>query len=282
MDRQGFAQSLIAARARLQPDDVGLPAGRPRRVPGLRREEVAGLAGISVDYLVRLEQARGPHPSAQVVGALARALRLDDGELHHLFILAGIARPRPALVDRQVGVRTMRLLDRLADVPALVVDAAGGLLVWNDLALALLGDITDLAPEQRNVFRMRFLGGRGRLLFDSPEDEERFSVELVADLRATSARYPDDPSVRRLVDDLRRGSERFAHLWESGRVEAARTSAKTFDHPRVGRLRLDCDVLLLPESDQQLIMYTAQPGTRDADALDLLRVVGLQDLDGVR
>jgi transcriptional regulator with XRE-family HTH domain len=283
MDREELARSLIAARARLQPGDVGLPATRHRRVPGLRREEVAQLAGISVDYLVRLEQGRGPHPSAQVVGALARGLRLDEGEREHLFIMAGALRPPPGRVDRHVAARTSRLIDRLADVPVLVLDAIGELLAWNDLALALVGDFTTLPPGRRNILRMWFLdGGGGRVVYDAPEDEERAAVEAVADLRATAARYPDDPDVRRLVTDLLEGSSRFRQLWESARVETSRMSTKTIDHPVVGRLRLDCDVLLLPDTDQRLIVYSARPGTPDADALDLLRVVGLEHLDGVR
>jgi transcriptional regulator with XRE-family HTH domain len=283
MDRNGLARFLVAARGRLQPVDVGLPATRSRRVRGLRREEVARLAGISVDYLVRLEQGRAANPSAQVVGSLARALRLDEGESEHLFVMAGAPRPRPGRIDRRVPARTLRLLDRLADVPALVLDAAGELLVWNDVALGLIGDLTALPAGNRNVLRMRFLGrGGGRVVYDSPEDEERSAVEAVADLRVTAARYPEDPDVQRLVADLREGSARFAGLWESSRVEVSRASTKIIDHPLVGRLRLDCDVLLLPETDQRLIVYSAQPGTPDADALDLLRVVGLQHLDSVR
>jgi hypothetical protein len=220
-----------------------------------------------------------------VVAALARALRLDDGETDHLFALAGAARPAPGRIDRRVAARTLRLLDRLGDVPALVMDATGELLVWNDLALALLGDLTALPPGRRNVLRLRFLNqgpGRGRVVYDSPEDEDRADVEAVADLRATAARYPDDPEVQGLVEDLLGGSEHFARLWSQARVEAARTSTKTLDHPLVGRLRLDCDLLLLPERDQRLIVYSAEPGTPDADALDLLRVVGLQHLEDVR
>jgi transcriptional regulator with XRE-family HTH domain len=282
MDREELARTLVAARGRVRPVDVGLAATANRRVPGLRRDEVARLAGISVDYLVRLEQGRGPTPSDQVLGALARALRLGDEQCGHLFVLAGSHPPRPGRIDRVVRVRTTRLLDRLTDVPVIVMDAMGGVLTWNDLALALLGDLTELAPHQRNVLRLRFLGAGGRVVYDSPDDEERSAVEAVADLRTTAARYPDDPDVCALVDELAAGSERFRQLWLSARFEAHRTSTKTFDHPEVGRLRLACDLLLLPDTDQRLIVYSAEPGTPDADALDLLRVVGVQHLGTAR
>jgi transcriptional regulator with XRE-family HTH domain len=279
VDRDALARALVTARNRLQPADVGLPATRPRRVPGLRREEVARLAGISVDYLTRLEQARGPKPSAQVLGALARALHLSEPETMQLFVLAGAEPPRPDRVDRVVRARTSQLMDRLSDLPVLVVDATGTMLAWNELALALIGDVSAMAPKERNVLRMRFLGGgSSRVVYDSPADEEAAAIEMVADLRATTARYPEDPDVQSLVNELLR-SDRFRALWQSARAEAPRASTKKLAHPAVGRLTLHCDVLLIPDTDQRLIVYSAEPGTRDADALDLLRVLGTQRLE---
>jgi transcriptional regulator with XRE-family HTH domain len=245
----------------------------------LRREEVARLAGISVDYLTRLEQARGPKPSAQVLGALARALHLSEPETMQLFVLAGAEPPRPDRVDRVVRARTSQLMDRLSDLPVLVVDATGTMLAWNELALALIGDVSAMAPKERNVLRMRFLGGgSSRVVYDSPADEEAAAIEMVADLRATTARYPEDPDVQSLVNELLR-SDRFRALWQSARAEAPRASTKKLAHPAVGRLTLHCDVLLIPDTDQRLIVYSAEPGTRDADALDLLRVLGTQRLE---
>ncbi len=279
MDRDGLATALVAARDRLQPADVGLPAGSRRRVPGLRREEVAALAGISVDYLVRLEQGRGPRPSAQVVTALSRALRLSRDQRDHLHHLAGIDPPRPGRIDDVVRPGTLRVLDRLADLPAMVLDAKGDVLAWNDLALALVGDLTAWPGARPNIARIQFLGGPGRVVHT---DEGAALAATVADLRAVSARYPDDPDLAALLTDLRRGSDRFADLWDAGHVEVLREATKTFEHPVVGRLTLDCDVLALPDADQRVIVYSAAPGTRDAEALDLLRVVGVQDLEGTR
>jgi transcriptional regulator with XRE-family HTH domain len=277
VDRDALARALVTARNRLQPADVGLPATRSRRVPGLRREEVARLAGISVNYLTRLEQARGPRRSPQVLGALARSLRLSDPETVQLFVLAGTEPPRPDRVDPIVRARTSQLMDRLSDLPVLVVDATGKMLAWNELALALIGDVSGLATVVRNVLRMRFLGGgSSRVVYDSPDEEEAAAIEMVADLRAAAARYPDDPDVQSLVVELR-GSERFRTLWQSAR--APRASRKTIMHPAVGRLSLHCDVLLIPDNDRRMIVYSAEPGTRDADALDLLRVLGTQQLE---
>lgn len=274
MDRPALAAALAAARARVTPAQVGLPAGPRRRVAGLRREEVAMLAGISVDYLVRLEQGRGPRPSAQVLSALARALRLTADERDHLFTLADAPPPRPGLIDGTVRPGTLRLLDRITDLPAMVLDAKGDLLAWNAMAIALHGDFTALPPEQRNIVRRRFLGPPGRVARDPAEDEAT-AAETVADLRAVAARYPDDPGLRRLIAALTAGSEHFRRLWAEGRVAARRAGTKTVVHPEIGPITLDCDVLLLPDADQRLVVYSAAPGSPAADALDLLRVVGV-------
>lgn len=277
MDRSGLAAALKAHRARLAPADVGFPAGRRRRVPGLRREEVATLTGISVDYLVRLEQGRGPTPSRQVLAALARALRLSDDEREHLFNLAGSVPPRPGHVIVTPRASTLRLLDRITDLPALLLDAKGDILAWNPLATALLGDFSAWPIGQRNVVWQRFLGEGGRVARD-PEEDERTAAEAVADLRAVAARYPDDPGVLRLLAGLRTGSPRFVAVWAEGRVAERRSSRKTIHHPELGRVTLDCDSLHVPDCDQRLIVYSAEPRTPEADALALLRVVGLQRL----
>lgn len=279
MDRPALAAALKAHRARLSPAEVGVPAGSRRRVAGLRREEVALLAGISVDYLVRLEQGRGPTPSDQVLTALVRALRLSDDERDHLFHLAGSAPPLPGHIVSTPRASTLRLLDRITDLPALLLDAKGDLLAWNALATALLGDFSAWPAGQRNIVWQRFLGEGGRVS-RAPGEDERTAVESVASLRLAAGRYPDDPGLRRLVDELRAASPRFARLWDEGRVAERRTSTKTVDHPQLGSLVLDCDALHLPDVDQRLVVYSAAPGTPETEALALLRVVGLQDLAG--
>lgn len=281
MDRIAFAAALKSYRSRLSPADVGLPAGTRRRVPGLRREEVASQAGISVDYLVRLEQGRGPTPSGQVLAALARALRLSDDEREHLFHLVGAAPPRPGHIVSVPRASTLRLLDRVTDLPVVLLDAKGDVLAWNALATALLGDFSSWPLSQRNLAWQRFLGGGGRVSGD-PEENERTAVETVAALRLVAARYPDDPGLARLIDELRTGSPLFARQWEEGPVAERRASRKTVNHPELGRLVLDCEALHVADVDQTLVVYSAAPGTPEAEALALLRVVGLQKLDSGR
>jgi transcriptional regulator with XRE-family HTH domain len=277
VDRAEVAAFLRTRRERLGPGEVGLPAAARRRTPGLRREEVALLAGVSVDYYTRLEQARGPHPSRHVLAALARALRLTDDERDHLFRLAGEPAPEPQARSRHLRPGVLHLLDRLADSAVMVVNDLGDVLAWTPLAQALFTDFSALPAEQRNLYRIFFTGPEElhRLL---PEDRERGARAHVADLRATSARRRGDPAVRRLVEQLRRASPLFERLWAEHDVAVRRTDRKRILHPTVGLLELDCEVLLTPEHDQRLILHTAPPGTETAEKLELLRVIGLQRL----
>lgn len=268
---------LRRARARVRPQDVGLPAGARRRVPGLRREEVAQLAQLSVDYVVRLEQGRGPRPSAAVLAAVARALRLDVDERDQLFHLAGTPPPAAGRVVSDVRPSVLRLLDRLGDLPVVVLDAIGTMIAWNDLASALLGDFSTMPPGQRNLCWQRFLGPPGRVAADD-EEREQTDAQTVAGLRAAAARYPEDPDVRRLVRELRTRSPRFEALWAEGRSAQWRSHRKTVAHPELGLLTLDCDTLHVPDCDQALIVYSTAPDTSEAEALRLLRVVGTQQL----
>lgn len=282
VNRRELAAVLRRARARVQPEDVGLPAGPRRRTPGLRREEVALLAGISVDYVVRLEQGRGPVPSPQVLGALARALRLDTPGRDELFHLASTTPPGPGAIALHVRPSVLRLIDRFSDLPAVVLSAKGDVLAWNAMASALHGDWSALRPERRNLHRLRFL--------PDPADPPRSSVgstaaeagatarTAVASLRAAAARYPDDPGLRRLLADLRAGSPEFARLWDTAGAAGWRSHTKTVHHPALGPLVLDCDTLHVPDDDQSVVVYSAAPGTPEADALALLRVVGTQAL----
>jgi transcriptional regulator with XRE-family HTH domain len=283
VEPENLSGFLRQARARVSPGDVGLPAGTRRRVAGLRREEVAQLANISVDYLVRLEQGRSAGVSDAVLASLARALQLSDDERAHLFHLAGSAPPRPGQIDSVVRASTLRVLARLVDLPAMVLDAKGDMLAWNPLATALLGDFSAWEPPTRNIVWHRFLGEDVRV-GNSEEESARTAAESVASLRAVAARYPDDVGLGRLIDQLRSGSPQFVELWDASRPQERRSSTKTVRHPELGTIVLDCDSLHLPDTDQRMIVYSAPPNSPAADALALLRVIGLQRMhdDGTR
>lgn len=274
---QELADSLRAWRERLTPAEAGLPAGRVRRTPGLRREEVASMSGVSVDYLSRLEQGRAQSPSPSVLAALARALRLDSDERTHLFELAGQQPPGRGTIDRHITPSLQRLLDRLADVPVLVCDAASEIVAANRLATALIGDFSKLPRRQRNTAWRMFTGGDGRFVWTAAEREwtER---QMVADLRRALAEHPHDEYLNELIEDLREVSQRFAELWDSRPVAAAHARRKTFAHPELGQITLDCDSLAVEGSDLHVIVYTAAAGSPEADALALLNTVALHSL----
>ncbi|WP_211126472.1 helix-turn-helix transcriptional regulator [Streptomyces yatensis] len=274
-----FGQAVRRWRDRVPPEAAGLPSGGQRRAAGLRREELAMLAGISVDYVTRLEQGRASHPSTQIVEALARALRLSGTERAHLFRLAGLAPPGPETVPAYITPSVQRLLDRLTGTPVAVSDASWTLLMANPPYVALRGDPSRWRGNERNGVWRHFVcedsGSR-----QTHEDRREFQAALVADLRTAAARYPADQGLRRLVAELRARSERFAELWDSGTVGHHEASRKTIDHPRVGTLTLDCDVLTVAGSDLRIVVYTAEPGTEDAERLALLTVLGTQTLTG--
>lgn len=261
MDRTELSGFLRSRRDRLRPADVGLAPGPRRQAPGLRRTEVALLAGISVDYYVRLEQGRGPRPSEQVLTALGRALRLTGDE--HAYLLR-LARPAPASAPRPVPGNVLRLLDRLDDVPAMVIDASYDLVAWNRMLVALIGDPATWPPRRRN--RLRRLFDTGDAITGNRLDLARLCV---ADLRA-SGRYPADPAVRALVGELLEESPEFARLWAEREVVVQRTLAKRTVHPVVGPLELDCEILEVPGSEHRLLVYTAAPGTPSEDGLKRL------------
>ncbi|AEK43688.1 XRE family transcriptional regulator [Amycolatopsis mediterranei S699] len=274
MANTGLGTALRHWRDRVSPQAAGLPAGSRRRAAGLRREELAQLAGISADYVIRLEQGRATSPSAQVVEALARALRLTHDERTHLFRLAGLAPPGPGTVPRHITPGVHRMLDRLAGTPVAVFDAAWNQLLANPLYTALMGEWhgSDLNGVRRN-----FLSPDSRVR-DTPGSRDALQAALVADLRRTAGRYPEDRDLRALITDLRRLSTRFAELWDSGAVGHHESARKTIDHPDVGTLTLDCDVLSVAGSDLRLMVYTAEPGSEEADRLALLDVLGTQSL----
>jgi transcriptional regulator with XRE-family HTH domain len=272
-----FGQAVRRWRDRVSPDAAGLPAGGHRRAAGLRREELALLAGISVDYITRLEQGRASNPSGQVVEALARALRLSSTERAHLFRLAGLAPPGPEEVPTYITPSIQRLLDRLVGTPVAVYDVAWTLLVANPPWAALMGDPSGWRGNERNGVWRNFLGERSRVR-QTAEARRTLEESQVADLRTAAARYPTDQRLARLIAELRAQSPRFAQLWESGGVGRHEASRKTVDHPAVGAVTLDCDVLTVKGGDQRIMIYTAEPGTEDAERLALLIVLGTQSL----
>lgn len=273
MDKQELGAFLRSRRERLTPEDVGLPSGPRRRTPGLRREEVAVLAHISTEYYIRLEQGRAPWPSGEVLAGLAGALRLTDAESDHLHVLAGSAPVRARLHRRDVRPSILALLERLPQTAGFVTSAAFEVLAWNDLAAALMEDFAQLTPQDRNLARRAFLAPSEVPLYGI-SDRAEFRLHVVMQLRATLARYPADPAVTGLVEDLRGGSPDFARLWERGDVQAEPTLTKTFRHPVVGSITVDCDSLALTDRDQRLVLYSAPVGSPDADALAFLNVLG--------
>ncbi|MES4901652.1 MULTISPECIES: helix-turn-helix transcriptional regulator [unclassified Streptomyces] len=272
-----LAGALRRWRDRLDPATVGLPAGRVRRAPGLRRQELAQLAGMSVDYVIRLEQGRATSPSPQILTALARALRLSEPERRHLFLLAGRPAPTTDRIPSHLTPGVQRMLDQMRATPVGVYDAAWTLIAWNQLYAALHGDPSGHSERERNVLWRHFTGRPDRVTH-TPEQQARFEAATVADLRSATARHPADRSLRTLVADLRRASDRFARLWDSHAVGTHTMDTKTVHHPDVGPLVLDCDVLNAPGSDLHVVIHTAAPGTDAADKLSLLAVIGTQTM----
>jgi transcriptional regulator with XRE-family HTH domain len=266
---------LHAWRDRLSPLDVGLPAGDSRRAIGLRREELASLAGLSVDYVVRLEQGRARRPSAQVAAALARALQLSDAERDHLFVVAGLLPPSPGDVPAHIPPGVQRLVARLGEAPLAVFTASWDLLTWSPLWGALLGAPVAAGGRRPNLIRAHFTGeglGDGRILVSRTGDVAAFAASLVADLRRVHGRYPRDRGVRVLVDELLGSSERFRELWESGDVGEHQSERKVVHSDIVGDLELDCDVFTVAGTDLRIVVYTAAAGSEAAEKLDFLRV----------
>lgn len=266
-------------RDRVAPEAAGLPVGSRRRASGLRREELAGLAGISVDYLTRLEQGRASSPSAQVVEALARALRVSDTERDLLFRLSGHAAPGRDVVSTRITASVQRLLDRLSYTPVAVFDATWTLVVANAPYDAVMGPTTAWQGIERNSV-WRNIVGPGTRVIHTPREHADFQAQIVADLRLTATRYPADHRLKQLINELSSQSPRFAELWDAGdlTIQHEPGRRKTIDHPDVGHITLDCDVLIVAADDLRIMMYTAEPGTEDAERLTLAIVLGTQSL----
>lgn len=273
MDRRELADFLRRSRERLRPQDVGLPAGQRRRTPGLRREEVAQLAGMSADYYMRLEQARSPQPSTQLLASLARAVRLTEDERDHLYLLAGHRPPAGRQAGNHVRPGLLYLLDRLQDTPAQILNDLGDLLAQNDLAEALFGCVCTVREKDRNIVWRWFTDPVLRRAYPV-EEHDHYSRVHVADLRAAVARRPGDPAAAELIKRLHNASREFTRLWELHEVAVRRTSRMRVLHPTVGHIELDCETLLTPSEDQRLLIFTAPPGTEYDDYLRLLGVLG--------
>ncbi|WP_432007620.1 helix-turn-helix domain-containing protein [Streptomyces parvus] len=273
LDRRAeLSEFLRTRRAKLQPQDVGLPEfGRARRVPGLRREELAQLAGVSVAYYTRLEQGNGRNVSAEVLDAIARALRLTDAEHAHLIHLARPARHkkkrRPAKVQR-VRTGLLYLLGSMEGIPAYVAGARSDILAWNPMAAAVFGDWAALPAAERNWARLVFLSPAYRDLFLNWDSK---ASDMVSYLRLYAGSHADDPQLSALVGELSLKSEEFRRLWATHNVKEKGHGIKLLRHPLVGDLTLSYETLNLPDDeDQQLVTYHAEPGSESVQALRLL------------
>ncbi|MFI6339688.1 helix-turn-helix transcriptional regulator [Streptomyces sp. NPDC050535] len=272
LDRRAeLSEFLRTRRARLKPEDVGMPDfGRHRRVPGLRREELAQLAGVSVAYYTRLEQGNGQNVSAEVLGAISRALRLSDAEHAHLTHLA-----KPKQHKKKQGARPQQvrgalrqLIDTLDGVPAYITGRRTDVLVWNRMAAALFGDWSEMPAQERNWARMVFLKPGYQELF---VEWEQKAIDIVCMLRMEAGCYPDDPRLSALVGELSVKSEDFRRLWATHDVKEKNYGVKRLRHPLVGDLSLQFESFQLTgDSDQILVTYHAEPGSPSAEALRLL------------
>ncbi|MFF5563016.1 helix-turn-helix domain-containing protein [Streptomyces sp. NPDC012623] len=273
LDRRAeLSEFLRTRRARLKPEDVGIPShGRHRRVPGLRREELSQLAGVSVAYYTRLEQGNGRNVSAEVLDSIARALRLTDAEHAHLTHLAKPKQQRRKYrVPRQQQVRVAlrQLLESMEGMPAYIGGARSEILAWNRMAAAMFGDWGKLPPAERNWARLTFLSPDYRELF---LDWESKASDMVSYLRLYAGQHPQDPDLSTLVGELSVQSEEFRRLWATHDVKEKGHGVKRMRHPLVGDLTLSYETLHLPDDHEQyLCVYHAEPGSASAEALRLL------------
>jgi transcriptional regulator with XRE-family HTH domain len=254
-----FATLLRAWRRRRTPADAGMPPGSGRRIAGLRRAELATLADLSTDYIVRLEQGRAEHPSEGTVAALAEALQLSEPERAQLYAAAGLPPPLPARIPTDVPESVRSLVERAPGVAVAVYTLHWDLLETNAAWEALLGAATD---RSRNLVVQQFSGAGVPVLRDDA-DTERFERALICDLRAAAIRYPDDPSLRALLAELTTTSARFRQLWQDGTVAEHRNGPKTFAHPLAGPITVTCDAFLVAGADLHVVTYTAATGSAD-------------------
>ncbi|MFW0788042.1 helix-turn-helix transcriptional regulator [Gordonia sp. CPCC 205333] len=273
IDRAGLAEFLRGRRAVLQPEDVGLPRGQRRRTSGLRREEVAALCHMSTDYYARLERQRGPHPSEQMVAAMAQGLHLTRDERDHLFLLAGHQPPTRARDSEFISPGMMRIFDRLTDdTAAEIVTELGETLRQSPLGVALVGDLLRHTGLSRSMGYRWFTDPDCRALYP-PDDHNFYSRMYVSGLRRVLTLRGPESSAAALAESLRSSSDEFSELWKAHEVGVMPRQIKTFVHPTVGSLQLNCQILLDPEQSNSLLVYTAAPGSESYEKLQLLSVV---------
>ena len=279
MNREALAAFLVQHRAAVQPSDVGLVTGPRRRTPGLRREDVAQLALMSTDYYTRLEQARGPQPSTQVLGSLARALRLTPDERDYLYRMAGHSAPdRGATSSDYVAPGLLRVLDRITDTPALILSALGETLVQNEPARALFGDVTDLTGWERSAIYRWFAPPQAERRLYPADDHDRQSRAQVAALRAAYGTMGAQSRAGELARALSAVSPEFAGLWDAQVVGRRFEDHKVLVHPDLGPIEVDCQALFTEDESQTLLVLTAPPRSEADGKLRLLAVLGTQQL----
>ncbi|MEO3869488.1 helix-turn-helix transcriptional regulator [Nonomuraea sp. B12E4] len=274
----GLGAMIRTWRNRLPPSAAALPVSGARRAAGLRREELAELAGVSVDYVVRLEQGRATTPSEQVVASLARALQLSTAERDHLYRLAHLVPPADDAIPGHVPPGVQRVLTRLGDVAVAVFAADWQLIWWNRGWAALLGDPSAAPPRLRNFARERFPVGAGAARLSLwpviERDSDATDAAVVSDLRRATGRFPHDRGLAELIRELNAGNRRFAELWATGTVATHREDRKTIQHPSVGPVTVDCDVLADGGSELKIVIMTAAPDSPDESKLRLAAITG--------
>ncbi|MEV8374117.1 helix-turn-helix transcriptional regulator [Kribbella sp. NPDC056861] len=274
MDYVELSDFLRKRREALQPEDLGLPRGRRRRTPGLRREEVAALAVMSADYYSRLEGGRGPQPSMEMLAAIARALRLTLDERDHLYVLAGHGVPPRLGGSDHVNPGLLRIMDRLVDTPAQVMNRLGETLVQTAMDVAFEGELTNFEGLERSAAYRWFMLEGERDRYADDEIRANHSRVMVSGMRSVHATDGDNSRAGTIVRALLEGSPEFKRLWEAHEVGIRHVGTKGFLHPAVGKLELHCQVLDDQEQQQSLLVFTATPGSESAEKLALLAVLG--------
>ena len=278
MDKTQLADFLRRRREALQPEDVGLSRGPRRRAEGLRREEVAALCDMSVDYYSRLEQSRGPQPSEQMLAAIARGLRLTMDERDHLFRLGGHNAPVRALRSEHISPGLMRVLDRLQDTPAMVMSELGETLLQTGPSRAIFGDETHLTGLARSVVYRWFTDPASREVYPT-EDHPMHARNFTADLRTAYAKFGPSSRVGTIVTALQQESPEFVELWAAHEVNSVHSYEKRLQNAEVGVMTLQCQMLYDLEQGQALLVFTATPGSESYEKLQLLSVIGTQQID---
>lgn len=277
IDRTALAEFLHRRRGSLQPEDVGLPRGQRRRTTGLRREEVALLSHMSTDYYSRLEQERGPQPSEQMIAAIAQGLHLSLDERDHLFRLAGHTPPSRGASSEHISPGLLRIFDRLLDTPAEIVSELGETLRQTPLGVALTGDLVSLTGPSRSIGYRWFTDPATRARY-SEQDHPHLSRMFASGLRGTMTLRGADSYAAHLADLLLTQSDEFRQVWNLHEVGIRPNEIKHFVHPELGDLELSCQALLDPEQSHSLLVYTAVPGSASYEKLQLLSVIGTQEL----